>query len=250
MKQKEVTEYIYNALKAELALLGFRLNKRLYRFRKKTENGYFDIIISISNYAPDYYLRLGLSIRIDKVDGLIENLLNLSDKGERFVIVKNIGDLLINNNQQIPTLVRLGDNYAFKIVSMNDLITTINIIKQCLSDIIIPFFEEYNSLINIHELINIKEIEGRKYPDNAYSRIVTCYFVDKSMLNLVNQRNMEKMVSINDNLNPEEIAAIKQNVSLYDRFLRAFERKAGVLPIDYPRNYDFERYTYYDKLYN
>jgi hypothetical protein len=160
MSLKSLEISLYNHLNHFLAKKSFILLPDYKQFRKETDTGFQNLILSSSRYADELWIEVNIGVRVNMVEDFAQQFL----------------DIPIEYRQHANTLItsfgRLSDTkyLRYKIVNQEDVEICFEAIKDFMHDRGLEFLDYASHIKNLDTIFNEKPHKPNKYLYNQTHR--------------------------------------------------------------------------------
>ena len=152
---------ILELLRDRLKVHGFILNKRLSEFTKKQKDGWDKFHLIFLNRYEGWEIDIGMLIRKNLVEDIYHKASYFEPEYHKTTPTLGI---------TVEDFINDGKKYRCFLNSENDIEKCAKYIENLFVKVVLPFFEEYNSLKKMDEAVNIKNgtsiFSGLKYEGN------------------------------------------------------------------------------------
>jgi len=204
MDKQILYDSVIEIIGGKLLPLNFKYKKGVqsFCFKRKTKNGFDEIIIGYSDYEPTFYLHLTTGKRINEIENIcnlfLEPIFNVKEFGK----VSGMGIIYDQSKQDSVTDVTV-DN-------VDDLNKTLHFFSSFIEEDILPEFENYNNIQYLDNLLNSeKEIWGFR---NYWINIVIAKLASNPKYNILVEKFREKLKDVSGNIHYEHHSSIYENV--------------------------------------
>jgi hypothetical protein len=146
---KELKDFLFKCLNEKLEPVGFKFSKAKQGFVKETDLGQLWFSFLFYKYAgvKGFEINPVMQIRFEQIEEIFHKESEFSNKDQK-------GTSTVGCS--IENFLAPSDNNSFRktISSENDITITCNFFYYLFQSIVVPFFNKYNSLESLNELIN------------------------------------------------------------------------------------------------
>jgi hypothetical protein len=164
MTKNKISKTLTDLVEPVLLPIGFKKYKGsdALVFRRITDFGNNEVPILIWNYVDFFYISLGFRIRIDRINKLFIPY-------SKYVVDED--DTTATLNASINNFGYDGD-HKIKVENEGDLQGALNILYGILVNKGLAFFERYNTVTSIDEVLNSEGEEANLFVDQFFHRAV------------------------------------------------------------------------------
>jgi hypothetical protein len=162
MTLTELETSLYEHLNQFLAKRNFCLMPELYQFRKPTETGFQNLILTTTRYESELWVEVNIGVRIDTVENLAQQFLDVTPEYRKHA------------NTLIISIGKLSDTkyLRYKIANQEDVFLTVQAIKDFMKGRGFDFLEHNSYIRHLDCLFNEKPHQPLKY---VYNQIHRCF---------------------------------------------------------------------------
>lgn len=153
---------LYEKLSTFFSGYGFELLAGRKQFRRGTETGFQNVIVSSTDYEDEVWLEVNFGLRHAQIEWAAQQFLG------------NLDEFRADANTLVVSIGKFNDTkyFRYKILNQHDLTDTCDQIKQFMELDGFRFLDEHSQLDALHHLFNDEPTKPCKY---VYNQVHRCY---------------------------------------------------------------------------
>jgi hypothetical protein len=169
MQVKNLETSLYHHLNHYLVIKNFYWIPESKQFRKQTERGFQNIILSCSSYADEMWVEVNMGVRVDLVEDFAQQFLDVPIEYRKHA------------NTIITSIGRLSDTkyLRYKITHEEDVEVCYEAIKDFMQERGFEFLEYASHLKNLDKMLNEQPSKASNYLYNQTHRCFKAIIVAK-----------------------------------------------------------------------